>query len=463
MHRTKIIICVMAVFLALGIAGVIIFNSETYKQVKNDFERLETEEYDTVFFSMYPTDYYQAEDYALFRAMDIVRTDYDITNGRMLQLYINKMKVSGNGVTTVYLGIRPEKVSAKDVTKIVQENPDVTFEITLAHPCIDFWIDKSEKDTEKIIERYKELAESLLTLPNARVYFFGSQEWLICNSANYEDSFLTNPEVSRFLLANTDMLHPYMLSEASFEAQFAGMFDLIRRQRENPIQYPNGSNMDIVFLGDSIIGNYTDSLSVPEVVKALTGARVYNCGYGGRSAALGEKDDLSVSMIVEGIIQGDISGFPTESQVYLGSKEFLECQDTNRNLMFVIHYGFNDYSKGYPVKTENVEDEYSYSGAMRLAVQKIKEAYPEAGILIMVPGFASFFDCGEQIMGQGSKLEAYRVAARDLARELDVDCLDLAEQMPTNTENWSLYLADDVHFNERGRYMVGQLISLEIQ
>ena len=463
MTRVKIAISVVGILLLLGITGGCIFSSEAYKQIKNDYERLETEEYDTVFFSMYPTDYYQAEDYALFRLMDIVRTDYSITNGKMLQLYMDKVNASGNSVTTVYLGVRPEKLSVEAVTQMVQENPEIIFEVTLAHPLIDFWVDKSDREIEKILEKYKNLAEALLALPNARVYFFGGQEWLVCNPANYEDVFLTNPQVSRFLLANTDTNHPYMLNVSNLEEQFKNMAELISQQKDNAIQYADGSNMDIIFLGDSIIGNYTDSLSIPEVVKGMTGANVYNCGYGGRCAALGPEDDLSVSMIVEGIVNGDISGFPEDRQVYLGSKEFLERQDTNRQLMFVIHYGFNDYSKGYPLKTENEEDEYSYSGAMRLAVRRLKEAYPDADILILVPGFASFFDCGEQIMGQGNKLEAYREEARALAKELEVDCLDLAEMMPTNEENQAMYLEDAVHFNERGRYMVGQLIALQIQ
>lgn len=463
MNKVKIAACFAGLLLILGIVGGCFLTSETYTQVKNDLEKLKTEEYDTVFFSMYPIDYYSEEYYALFWEMDIVKTDYMISSGKILQLYMNEVKESENNVTTIYMGIRPEKVSEKDITDIVQKYPDITFEIVLAHPHIDFWLDKSDKETEKILSKYKDIAEALFQLSNARVYYFGGQEWLVCNSSNYEEPFLTNPQVSKFLLANTDPYHPYMLNMSNMEEQFANITGLIDREKNTPIQYADGSDMDIVFLGDSIIGNYTDSLSIPEVVKELTGARVYNCGYGGRSAALGPEDDLSVPMIVDGLVSGDLSGFPEDKRVYLGSKEFLGCRDTDHKLMFVIHYGFNDYSKGYPLKTENAEDEYSYSGAMRLAVQKIKAAYPDADILIVIPGFASFFDCGEQIMGQGSKLEAYREEARALALELEVDCLDLAKEMPTNIENWTFYLADGVHFNERGRYMVGQLIALQIQ
>lgn len=463
MNKGKKAVGVVGLLLFLGIVGVSIFSSESYKNRKNDFHRLEVEEYDTVFFSMYPTDYYEAEDYTLFRAMDIVRTDYVIPNGKMLQRYVKKMSASKNTVTTVYLGIRPERVSADEVSEMIQEYPEVCFEITLAHPAIEFWLEKSEKETEKVLEKYKSLAQTLLSLPNANVYLFGGQEWLICNSANYEDVFLTNPQVSRMIMACTDIGHAYLLGAENLEQQFTEMASLISAYRENPIRYPDGSDLDIVFLGDSIMGNYTDSLSIPQVVGALTEARVYNCGIGGRSAALGKEDDLSLPMIVEGISSGNISGFPKDRQVYLGSKEFLERTDTNRKLMFVIHYGFNDYFNGYPVKTADAMDEYSYCGAMRMAVKDLKTVYPEADILLVVPGFTTYFECGEQIMEQGSTMEEYREAIRNLANELEVECLDLTEKMPTDIENWSLYLADGVHFNERGRYMVGQLIGLQIK
>ena len=463
MNKVKIAVCFVGLILLLGIAGGCFFSSETYIQIKTDLEKLKTEEYDTVFFSMYPIDYYSEEDYALFWEMDIVKTDYIIPNGKMLQLYMNEVNESENSVTTIYLGIRPEKLSVNSIANIVQKYPDITFEIILAHPHIDFWLDKSDKETEKILDRYKDIAETLFPLSNARVYYFGGQEWLVCNSSNYEDSFLTNPQVSRFLLANTDPYHPYMLNMSNIEEQFANITDLINQQKNNPIQYADGSDTDIIFLGDSIIGNYTNSLSIPQVVGALTDAGVYNCGIGGRSAALGREDELSVSMIAEGIVSGNISAFPTDMQVYLGSKEFLERPDTNRNLMFVIHYGFNDYFKGYPVKTENALDEYSYSGAMRKAVQELKRAYPDANILLVVPGFTTCYECGEQIWEQGGKMEEYREAVRALALELEVECLDLAKEMPTNIENWTFYLDDGVHFNERGRYLVGQLIALQIQ
>lgn len=53
----------------------------------------------------------------------------------------------------------------------MQENPEIIFEITLAHPHIDFWTEKSEKETEKILEKYQKSAELLLMFPNARLYF----------------------------------------------------------------------------------------------------------------------------------------------------------------------------------------------------------------------------------------------------------------------------------------------------
>ena len=82
--------------------------------------------------------------------------------------------------------------------------------------------------------------------------------------------------------------------------------------------YPDLSDHCLVFFGDSVIGNYTDSASIPGVVAGLTGAAVYNCGYGGNSAALGEERTISLPGIVDAFFQGNLSVLPSDFQVYQG-------------------------------------------------------------------------------------------------------------------------------------------------
>lgn len=464
MKKNKKLILPIFIVICVLVVGCVAFLLNHYIKIQKDFTRLQEEDYDTVFFSMYPVDNYAEEDYAYFRGMDIVKTSYNIANGKILRQYMDTAKASGNVVSTVYLGVDPERAAKEDVVIMVQESPEVAFEIILAYPQIEYWLEKSEKKCEEALQAYEEMAEWLTVLPNVRVYFFSGDEWLICNEANYEDTFQTNIEVSQFLMCNSDYLHYYQMTADTVESDIREMRELIAQYRTNRPEYANAADMDIVFLGDSIIGNYTNSMSVPEVVKALTGARVYNCGYGGKSAALAEKTPISLPDIVDAVIRGDATSLPEGEQVTAGVTQFLEREDIADRLMFVINYGLNDYYEGIPVRTEDAYDITTYSGAIRTALEKLQEAYPDAEILLMTPNFTTYYGCGTEVMSEvGSPLAEYADAVLTLSQELEVEVLDNFRELPITRENWMVYQDDGCHLNERGRFLLGSRIAGKIQ
>lgn len=434
-----------------------------FLKIQKDFDRLQSEEYDTVFFSMYPTGNYNEEDYAHFRAMDVVRTDYQISHGKIMRLYMDMVNETGNMVTTVYLGIDPEHTSKEDIVLLIQQNPQISFHVVLAYPQMDYWLSKSASKCEEILQTYQTFAEWMLPLENADTYLFSGEEWLICNGENYEDTFLVNEAVALFLMCNTDTLHPYYLQTENVQDKFDNMRQLIRHYREEPVAYADASGRDIVFLGDSIIGNYTDSLSVPYVVKGLTGANVFNCGYGGTSAAMGEKTPIPLPGVVDALITGEADLFPADEQIYAGITEFTNRREGNA-LTFVINYGLNDYFEGFPVETADARDVCSYSGAMRLAVEKLKAAYPEAQILLMTPNFTALYEAGQaKNSEQGGCLADYAETVISLAEELQVEVLDNFHELPITAENWQTYSTDGCHLNERGRFLLGSRIAERLQ
>ena len=65
-----IIIVLFTVFLAFCIPEAV--------KVIPDLTKLKEEEYDTVFMSMYPIDYYEEEDYATLRGMNIIKCSNDL-------------------------------------------------------------------------------------------------------------------------------------------------------------------------------------------------------------------------------------------------------------------------------------------------------------------------------------------------------------------------------------------------
>lgn len=459
----RAILAILGILLAILIFGII-FLANHYIKIRADFNRLESEEYDTVFFSMYPVDHYEENDYQHFRNMQIVKTSYQIPNGKVMRWYMEVANQSGNAISTVYLGIDPLRTAKEDIVILIQENPDIQFEIVPAYPEINYWLDMSETKCEKALQEYQIFAEWVTVLPNARVYFFSGEEWLICNSGNYEDTYLTNTEVSQFLMCNSDIQHSYQMTIETVADSIDKMGTLIAEYRVDRKEYPDASDKDIVFLGDSIIGNYTNSLSVPGVVEAFSGARVYNCGYGGKGAALSERTQLPLPTIVDKLVNKDLEGLPDGEQVSLGVASFVNREQTDRQLMFVINHGLNDYFDGVPLETEDAYDIGSYCGAIRRAVETLKAAYPGAQILLMTPNFTIYFGNGEEIQSQqGGKLEDYAEAVLRLADELNVDVLDNFHELPITAENWGEYQDDGCHLNEWGRFLVGSRIAGTIE
>ena len=464
MKKAKKTILFIIVCLVLILLGVAVYAMSHYLRIKKDLNRLQTEEYDTIFLSMYATEYYEEGDWMHFRAMETVKTDYPIPNNKLLQKYMEVVKSTGNNVSRVYLGVDPDKIAKEEVVLLIQQNPGMHFEVVLPYPQMEYWTKMQEEDCDALLQKYQTFAEWIVVLENASLYFFGGEEWLVCNPKNYEDTFCTNTSVSKFLMCNFDVQHAYLLTKENVQECFDYMRAVVKAYREAPAVYPDASKADIVFIGDSIIGNYTDTLSVPEVVSGLTGAQVFNLGYGGKGAAKNELTPISFPELVDAMIAEDTTGLPQEAQLTIGMKAFLERKQVGKQLTFVINFGLNDYFNGVQIDSEDAYDITSYRGALRAGVRKLQKAYPEAQILLMTTNFTVYYECGEQQMSeQGGLLAEYAAAVLGLAEELQVGVLDNFHELPITEENWRIYQEDGCHLNERGRFLLGSRIAGRIQ
>ncbi len=448
-----------AVLLTLGLLVIV-----KYGKYRQDLSNIRSEAYDTVFFSMYPIDHYDEADYEHFRGMDIIKSSVEICDTNVMKLYMDMAVRSGNLISTAYLGIDPANADTEDIVQITLENPGVMFEIILAYPQMDYWLGMDEEECKTVWEGYREFAGNLLGMENVRIYYFCNEEWLLCNPANYTETFHTNAEVSKLLMCHSDYLHHNILNVDNFYPKFNEAWSLIEKYRTEPTEYPDASHVEIIFFGDSVIGNYTDSMSIPGIVNGLTNASVYNCGYGGKSAAKSAKTEISVSEIVEAFIRQDLDSLPTGTQVYAGVEHYIQNGNTDREKIFIINYGLNDYFDGLPVVAEDPYDAASFGGAMRTAVEALKEAYPGERIILLTPNLSAEFDAGEAIQSQvGSKLQAYADKVIELADRLNVEVLDNFRELPITKENHYILLADGTHPNEQGRFLIGKRIAEQIR
>lgn len=447
-------ICILTATAALLTAlGFFLAYNRTFQAQREDFQRISSQKYDTVFLSMYPLDYYAEEDYSYYRAMDILKASYCFPKVSKFRQYMNQIEKSQNQVHTVYLGIRPDLINAKDLVSFIALWPDRNFEVILSYPSADYWRSLSAHSYESALAKYTELLLAAPTVPNAGFYFIGSQEWLIANPANYETEFTANPSVTKTIMLNSDCNHQYLVTESnaqSFADSLANLTADLRAGRE----YPDLSEYCVVFWGDSVIGSYNDSASIPGVFSGLTGATVFNCGYGGNSAAMGSEQQITLPGIADAFFAGDLTVLPEREQVYAGTADYLKQSPAAKKNCYVISYGLNDYFNGYPISSADPYDTATYSGALRTSVDTIRANDPEARIVLCTPNRIGLFESGTEPHGvSGNVLEDYADAVIDLADELKTDVLDNYTMLGITPENWAQYLEDGVHPNSSCRFL----------
>lgn len=451
-NRKKTVIClILIIFILTAALWVILLWRRSSAPQRNDLRRIDSEAYDTVFLSMYPIDTYDEADYLYFRAMTLLKTDAVLPDFSSLQKYMERITKSGNTVSTVYLGVRPDKVTAREISLLAAACPGIAFEVVVAYPSIEYWRQLSDPEYERVLTAYGDFLAGISTVPGTNAYFFSAEEWLVSNPALYTDDWSVTADAAEFIMTHSDSFHSYRVTPDNAGQLSSALSRLTDTWRTAPTVYPDLSDTAIVFFGDSVIGNYTNGMSIPGAVRGLTGAVVYNCGYGGNPAAMNEYTVITLPGIAAAFAEQDVSVLPPDTRVYAGFLEYAANPPRTDRLCFVINYGLNDYFSQNPISSEDPFDITSYSGAIRTAVSCLKENYAGARIFLCTPTYSPL-PYGEN----GFSLEAYADAVIGLARELDAEVIDNYGSLGIDGTNYGVYLADEVHPNEKGRFMIAQ-------
>jgi len=325
---------------------------------------------------------------------------------------------------------------------------------------LTYWTEKDENTVDDVLTAYQRLIGDLDTYSNIVTYFFGGEYWLIGNSSNYTDSMTTNKLISQKILLYAFCDGAYSINSTAAQSTLESLRTIIQAQRLTPTQYPDFSGLDIIFFGDSIIGNYTGSSSVPGVVSGLSGAHTYNCGIGGVAAAKSTEAELDFPAMATAFITGDLSAIPTETPFRDAFHAYRENADSDNELCFIINYGLNDYFNGLPLSNPaELGDITTYAGALREGISLLQESYPDAHIILMGPTFSTAFSYGTEITSEkGSVLTDYVDTAQLVAEETNILFMNNYLNMGINKDNAALYLPDGTHLNESGRFLLAQHI-----
>jgi len=248
-------------------------------------------------------------------------------------------------------------------------------------------------------------------------------------------------------------------------------------------EYPSANNTlygkTIVNFGDSIFGNFNDSTSISSYLASLSGATVYNVGFGGCRMSQHSMywDAFSMYRLAEAIANNDFnyqdeaianySGFPSYFSSHL---ETLKNIDFSKVDYITIAYGTNDYTAGIEIENpDDPEDVTTYKGALRYSLRLICEAYPNLKILVCTPMYrfwsnedGSFKEDSDTktFNSHGDTLPEFVEATKEVAKEFKMPYLDNYFELGINKYNRLEYFTttDGTHPQASGRKRVAERI-----
>lgn len=231
-------------------------------------------------------------------------------------------------------------------------------------------------------------------------------------------------------------------------------------------------DMQIVFMGDSILDSDRDYAGVAGLIAESCNADVYNMSIGGTTAALvpGEQYNFATwdSIGLLGLINAILGNINPD--VFEGRRagEILNECDFSKTDYFVIEYGINDFQTGQIPQSRYLENGdvlgidavHTYAGALEVAVTMLRENFPDAKILIISPHYCQFFqgstfvgDAYSLDYGYGTLVDFFRCSGyvAEQHRKDNVLFYNAMELSGIDSYTAEEYLEDGVHLSEAGR------------
>ena len=349
------------------------------------------------------------------------------------------------------------------ITDIASNNPYTLIYVYLPENNAAWWNSLSPDQLAKARISYIMMVRLFTELPNIWVYYHGLDEWyLYSDSIRYgtANGSIREDIIDHYMVTDiSDLDITYMLNSTNVNSRMDDIISLAEKYDETRATYADLSGKKVIFLGDSVFGNYRSESSIPAFFSDMTGAEVYNLGVGGASGSSLNDPDTTLGTALA-FLTGNTSldeyddkctGMASYNSFRLAGNELRGSDGSD--YYFIIEFGLNDYFNGILVD--------DYSKALTDTIKYIRNAYPEAGILILSPGYVGMYNNGFDITSaEGSVLEEYRQTAMDIAKENRCDLLSLTDDFGFTQEDiYSYLLPDAVHYKETGRYRIAQVIA----
>lgn len=247
-------------------------------------------------------------------------------------------------------------------------------------------------------------------------------------------------------------------------------------EEEDDRQY----DMQIVILGDSIMdGDRTES-GAADIIGEQLNAKIYNMSMGGTTAALLPNEQYNFatwdSRCLLGVVNGILGNINTDIFDGYAAGEVLKTCDFDKTDYFIIEYGVNDFLTGQIPNsryleggdTLAVDGTHTYTGALEDAVGRLRERFPDAGILLVAPHYCQVFN-GNTFIGDGYSLDygygpliTYARGAGYVAGLFEEDGVfffNAFEESGIDAGTADQYLADGIHMTPLGARVYAEKIA----
>lgn len=244
------------------------------------------------------------------------------------------------------------------------------------------------------------------------------------------------------------------------------------KPEQNDVEDDSEYDMQIVFMGDSIIDFDREFDGIAGLVGDACNADVYNLAMGGTTAALlpDERYDFNNwdSRSLQGVVNAVIGNIDTTIFENYKAGEYLKKCDFSKTDYFIIEYGVNDFMSKIPpsIYLENgeirdIDEGHTYAGALNDAINRLHDAFPNAKIILIGPHYCQFFSGGVYLgdgysidLGYGNLIGYSRVCEYVAKRHKEdgVMFYDTFEESGIDAYSAEECLEDGIHLTREGRH-----------
>ena len=236
----------------------------------------------------------------------------------------------------------------------------------------------------------------------------------------------------------------------------------------------------IANFGDSIFGNKRPPNDVSTALAEITGATVYNLGFGGCRMANHNAnwDAFSMYRLADSIATGDFtvqdsvdisaSGLPS---YFSETRTLLESIDWDSVDIITIAYGTNDFTASIILDSESNEyDTTTFAGALRHSIETLLGAYPHLKIFVcgqtyrfwMTDGV--FVEDSDTKVINNAKLTDFVEKTKEVSKQYHLKFIDNYYDLGINKFNRTHWFpsTDGTHHNQLGAVLIAQHIANEM-